>query len=309
MLIDHMRYFIALNDHHSITKTSQAMHTTPQNVSRILKKLETEMNAVLFLRTADGIQLTSAGEEFLDYCKSTVYRFDEMHARFSIKDPQSIQTVTLYSNDFLNEYILNDALVSFAKEHPTILVNNLVVDYAEGFRNLETDPLAIGFLFYNDQRVPYSDKLVIVPACEMHPIFCVSRSHPLTKRFSISKEQLLSYKFVVCSKNNPTDSGTFHFLEIDPLLEQVPIISSSSLRTCYQITANSDYVFFSTQENFLQQDAAIQDNLVALPIHDYPISRSAMIRSVSLPSDSPQQFLFSYILNYIQQLKTATADR
>lgn len=303
MIIDHLRYFIALSENSSITKTGHAMSTTPQNVSRIIKKLETEMNTLLFLRTNSGISLTKEGEEFLEFCKNTVYQFDEMHSRFSFKDIQENQTVTLYSNDFLNEYFLNDALITFINDYPSISVNNIIVDYAEGFRKLEKDPLAIGFLFYDEQRI-YNNSLTIIPTCELHPVVCVNNTHPLTKYHIISKEQLLKYRFIVCSKNSPIDSGTFHFLQIDPLFEQIPIISFGNLCTCYQMVANSDYIFFSIKENLLQQDETIQSTLTTIPLQGFTISKVAMIKSIDLPSKSPQQLLFSYILKEIQKLQS-----
>ena len=42
MQIEHLRYFIALDTFQSINKNSRELGTTPQNVSRILKNLETE---------------------------------------------------------------------------------------------------------------------------------------------------------------------------------------------------------------------------------------------------------------------------
>ena len=65
MQIEHLRYFIALDTFQSINKTSRELGTTPQNVSRILKNLETEMDADLFFRTADGVTLTQTGTDFL----------------------------------------------------------------------------------------------------------------------------------------------------------------------------------------------------------------------------------------------------
>ena len=54
MQIEHLRCFIALSQTQSITKTSYAFHTTPQNISRILRKLESEMNVPLFERHSNG---------------------------------------------------------------------------------------------------------------------------------------------------------------------------------------------------------------------------------------------------------------
>ena len=147
MQLDHLRYFIALNNHRSITKASHTLYTTPQNVSRILKKLEDEMHARFFTRTADGILLTAEGAQFLSFARSTVYAHDELQVQFALArttDAKALE-VQLYSNDFINEVILNDALTAFVKAHPNIAVKNSVVDYAEGYRKLIDDPRPSAF--------------------------------------------------------------------------------------------------------------------------------------------------------------------
>lgn len=134
MQIDHLRYFIALDNLKSVTKISHLFNTTPQNVSRILKNLETEMDDILFIRTGEGIALTPEGEQFLEFAKTTVYQFDELQAKIQFKKTQN-QTeyeVTLYSNNVINEIILNDILIAFSNQYPAIMVKNIIVDWKTG---------------------------------------------------------------------------------------------------------------------------------------------------------------------------------
>lgn len=149
MQIEHLRCFIALSQTQSITKTSYAFHTTPQNISRILRKLESEMNVPLFERHPNGITLTSFGEHFLKFAKSTLYQFDEMHADFQFKISKNTtnQQITFYSNNAINETILNDILTAFSKAYPSISVNNIIVDWKEGYQKINDNPQALAFLY------------------------------------------------------------------------------------------------------------------------------------------------------------------
>lgn len=302
MQLDHLRYFIALNDHRSITKASHTLYTTPQNVSRILKKLEDEMHARFFTRTADGILLTAEGAQFLSFARSTVYAHDELQVQFALArttDAKALE-VQLYSNDFINEVILNDALTAFVKAHPNIAVKNSVVDYAEGYRKLIDDPQAIGFLF-SDSQESRTTALSLEPALEVQPIVCVNRDHPLAKKTAVSLQQLRDCRFVICCKNNPADSGIFYFINWNDHMQPKAIATSGNLTACYQMAANSDYVFFSVMEHFLQQSDDLRHKLAAIPIIEFTSSCGAMIKSRVLPSDSPQQLLFSFILHFIQK--------
>lgn len=298
MLIEYLRYFIALNNYHSITKTSRMMHTTPQNVSRILKKIEDEMNTVLFTRNNNGIQLTEHGKQFLEFSKNTVFKFDELSSKFSFQNSEEIKSVTIYSNDFLNDFILNDALAPFVEEYPHILVNNIIVDYAEGFRKLENETESIGFLFYTEDT-DYPNELDIIPFQEFMSVIVVSKTHPLANKRYITIEDLRACKIVVYSRNKYSDCGIFHLLNIDPIKEKIPVLSSGNLETCYHILTNSNYVFPSIYENFVKQDQFIQDHCVAIPIQNLSLSRTGIIKSQKLPLDSPQQLLINFILNYV----------
>lgn len=302
MQLEHLRYFIALNDHHSITRTAQILYTTPQNVSRILKKLEEEMHARFFTRTADGLRLTVEGAQFLSFARSTVYAHDELQVQFSLAQAPDAETyeVQLYSNDFLNEVILNDALTAFVKAHPNIAVRNSVVDYAEGYRKLIDDPQAIGFLFSSNEE-NRTTALTLAPACDLQTIVCVNKGHPLAKKTAVSLQQLSDCRFVVCCKNNPADSAIFYFINCGDEMKPKAITTSGNLTACYQMAANSDYVFFSVMEHFLQQSDALRQNLVAIPIVEPRSSCGAMVKSRVLPPDSPQQLLYSFILHFIEK--------
>lgn len=302
MQIEYLRCFIALNDFNSITKASHVLDTTPQNVSRILKKLETEMNAILFTRNSDGITLTPYGERFLQFAKSTVYQYDELQADFQFRQSQHAakQEVVLYSSDVTNEIILNDILLAFSKEYPLIIVKNITIDWIDGYQKLQNDPLAIGLLHY----IPGMNDLenhIIVPALHLHPIVAVNKNHPLATAQHCTNKQLLNYNLLIYAHNDLTNTLPFHTLEIDPITQGKNYATTGSIKACYQMVANGNYVSPGTLESYLLLNESMRENLVALPIVDRPESICALIKSKSLPADSPQQLLFSYILNGLQK--------
>lgn len=305
MQIDHLRYFIALDNLKSVTKISHLFNTTPQNVSRILKNLETEMDDILFIRTGEGIALTPEGEQFLEFAKTTVYQFDELQAKIQFKKTQN-QTeyeVTLYSNNVINEIILNDILIAFSNQYPAIMVKNIIVDWKTGYQNVLQNPEAIAFLYY----LPKENQLenfLIVPALQSHPVAIMSKNHPLAKYPQCYKKQLVDYKFIVLTQNDVTDTEAFYFFRLHPAVPKVSIASSGNLKSCYQITANSDYICPGSLESFLRQEETIRKNLVAVPIIDIPVSTHSLIKSKNLPQNSPQNLLFTFIQNYLQKAKS-----
>ena len=59
--LEYLLYLEALQRAGSVNKSAQLLHTSAQNVSRVLRQLETELGCALFVRTPYGVELTEAG--------------------------------------------------------------------------------------------------------------------------------------------------------------------------------------------------------------------------------------------------------
>lgn len=302
MQIEYLRCFIALHEFKTITKASHFLDTTPQNVSRILKKLETEMNAILFTRSSDGISLTSYGERFLQFAKSTVYQYDELQADFQFRQSEyaTKQEVILYSSDVTNEIILNEILIAFSKEYPSIIVKNITVDWVDGYSKLEQDPSAIALLLHLPEKNALK-KHIIIPALHLQPIVIVNRNHPLANAQHCSTKQLRNYNLLIYAHNDLVNTLPFHVLDLDPVIQGKNYACTGNLKACYQMVADGNYITLDALESYLLIEESLQNNLIPIPIVDQPESICAVIKSKDLPPDSPQQLLFSYILNSLQK--------
>lgn len=70
MELRHLRYFIAVAEEGSLTVAAQKrLFTSQPSLSRQIKDLEDEVGAPLLLRSARGIELTAAGQAFLDHAR------------------------------------------------------------------------------------------------------------------------------------------------------------------------------------------------------------------------------------------------
>lgn len=86
MHAEHLKYFLALAENHSITKTSLEFYTTHQSVSKIIRQLEEEMEAQLFVRSSKGMTLTPEGEVLLPVARETVKAFQQVRLQPFMKD-------------------------------------------------------------------------------------------------------------------------------------------------------------------------------------------------------------------------------
>src|SRR5689334_18341585 len=70
MELRHLRYFIAVADAGSLTVAAeQKLNTSQPSLSRQIRDLEQEVGVQLMHRSANGVELTSAGKAFLDHAR------------------------------------------------------------------------------------------------------------------------------------------------------------------------------------------------------------------------------------------------
>ena len=70
MELRHLRYFVAVAEAGSLTVAAERnLHTSQPSLSRQIRDLEEEVGAQLLRRTARGIDLTPAGQAFLDHSR------------------------------------------------------------------------------------------------------------------------------------------------------------------------------------------------------------------------------------------------
>ena len=70
MELRHLRYFVAVAEEGSLTLAAERrLHTAQPSLSRQLRDLELEVGAQLLERTSRGVQLTPAGQAFLEHAR------------------------------------------------------------------------------------------------------------------------------------------------------------------------------------------------------------------------------------------------
>ena len=77
MELRHLRYFIAVAETGSLTEAAELrLHTAQPSLSRQIRDLEHEVGAELLSRSVHGVELTAAGQAFLDHARLALMHAD-----------------------------------------------------------------------------------------------------------------------------------------------------------------------------------------------------------------------------------------
>jgi len=80
MELRHLRYFVAIAEEHSFTRAAERLWVAQPGLSTQIRRLERELGVRLFERHSRGVDLTHAGELFLERARATLAAADVARA-------------------------------------------------------------------------------------------------------------------------------------------------------------------------------------------------------------------------------------
>lgn len=90
-----LSYFVAIAEHKSFLKASQALHISQPTVSAQIKLLEEELQVELLERRFDGTVLTPEGRDFLVHARTVLNALDAARASMRVHQSQEVGKVSV----------------------------------------------------------------------------------------------------------------------------------------------------------------------------------------------------------------------
>lgn len=150
--LDLLRTFVAIAEKGNFSAAAQSVFRTPSAVSMQVKKMEDSLGRPLFLRDSRSVTLTADGERVLAHARRMLALDQDLMAQFH---PHALQgEVRLGIPDDVAERFLPDMLRRFARTHPNVTMNAVVLNTEPMLRMIAERRLDIALITRLDSQIP-----------------------------------------------------------------------------------------------------------------------------------------------------------
>ena len=207
-----LQVFVKTAQANSLTRGAEACYITQAAASMSLLQLEQHLGAPLFDRIGKRLQLNANGHTLLP---KAINLLDQAHECESLLSSDSLPlkgTLNIAASTTIANYVLPIYLAEFKKNHPDVAFNLVIGNTEEIVNQVKTLQCDIGFIegvcqeSVINQAIWKDDSLAII--CR--------RNHPLSKKKTVKKKDLLAYSWVV----REPGSGTREVFERATTLHQ-----------------------------------------------------------------------------------------
>ena len=214
MTLVQLKYVIAVAGQNSLNDAAKVLFISQPSLSSAIHSLENEIGFDIFIRSKNGITLTTKGAEFIGYAKSVMEQYELLDAKYisqtEVKKTFSVsmQHYTFAVNAFV-ELVKQYGMDEYEFEvHETKTYE--VID------NVKNRKSEIGILYLNDFNRNVLNKLFAEYELQFQPLLeCgvyvyMWKGHPLAERKEIALEELDEYP---CLGFAQGEHNSFYFAE------------------------------------------------------------------------------------------------
>lgn len=235
MELHYLEIFNTVAKYSSYKQASEVLNISQPALSIQIKKLEQQINAKLFYKIGNKIQLSECGITLYEYTNKIFTIVEEMERNITNLSEYIGGTITLGGSNTPGTYILPDVIGQLKREYPSVTINLHIANTSEIATLIENGTLDIavngGNCIYNSSlsvEKLYDDRLVIV----------ASPMNPLCGKPDISVEDITGEGFVVHEKTSQLYTCYKLFIEKNSIPKNITMYLGSIEAIKHAVQAN-----------------------------------------------------------------------
>jgi DNA-binding transcriptional LysR family regulator len=266
MEIRHLEYFIEVARCKSFTKAAEQVHVSQPSISKMIKDIENRLGVELFYRNTKHVELTDAGETFLEQAQQIVSLFQNINTQIDGITGVQKGKIRIGFPPITSVTIFSHLLGAFKKEYP----NTRIYLYEFGSKKIE-EGIQEGELDIGIVCLPLTD-------AKLYDLFWLTRD-PL--RVVMHPKHWLARNSVIGLKDLAEESFVL-YREDFRLHDQI-------IERCIAEGFQPNVIFETSQLEFMTQIVAANLGIAFLP--SKICSQLDPDKAISLPLIDPQIYL------------------
>lgn len=194
MTYSQVHYFLTIEGSRSFSHAAEELFISQSSLSKQIKALEEELGVQLFIRTSSRVDLTPAGEYFLEFAKKSRNDYLELVDKLSTIDDTKTSRVKVGTLPFLAQYNLLGMMARFQEANDRIHLDILEREQKEIVYMLDNHVLDVAIA-----RTDFMDmeKYEIKPLMDDALVLVCASGHPLSRLENVSMGQLKDETFIL----------------------------------------------------------------------------------------------------------------
>lgn len=294
MRIEQFEFFLEVVKKGSMQKAAETLHTSKQNVSKLMKQLEDELRIQIFHRNKYGVFLTADGE--LVYNEAQKILDSILTLQNIAKDKEESYNFNCLKNEEIAHFnlLVSHSSSSFASELLEKVYNHFCVssasiiakDSREINNLLEKDANLIfqnfDFILTNFNQYELLHMQKLAPEFSIHLLhkyrlgIRISKNNPLAKEQSISVKDIIEQPLIIGCCDLDYSSHIQNMLESSGITLKPKFIFNSASSSHHYVQKNLGYgiVPFYESENTIQNNNT--QDVITIPLKERIFFYSAL---------------------------------
>lgn len=268
----------------SISRAAEVLFTTEPSLSRFNNKIERQLGFKLFYRKHDGVELTPAGQHYLEFAKRTIQMHQETLVEINnILSSESSNAISVGISSMWSSILLPKILPVFYRDTPTSELNihnetshNLAVSLLR--KQLDVAIITLPISSQQSSNITYHNlfqERILIAIPRKHPVCRLCEECPGSQYKYIAPKYLSGQSFILSNINHRLLDSAQVFFEKEHITPKI-VMREDSVHIAKQMVAQNfglafinesatkiyevpsdDIVYCITSENLLDWSVAI----------------------------------------------------
>ena len=239
MELHQLRYFLELSRELHFQKAAEKAHVTQPTLSQQIKKLEDELGLPLFERSPRNVRLTAAGKKFLPHVIEALERIEHGVSGLREEADEISGLIRIAAIPTIAPYLLPGVISKIKKSAPKLVLEIYEETTSVLVEHLKEAKFEIGVL-----SLPIQDSGIVCRPLGKEPFYlAVSKDHPLAKRKTVSRSDIVKEKLLILQEGHCFSDQTLEFCNLSRKNEQIRF-QGSSLSSVMRLVGAGEGVTF-----------------------------------------------------------------